>query len=167
MSVGVVLTDVCEGGMTFSQSLEKTYAQGLFEDDVFVDLEGTEAAQKLLILARELGIPMVLEDIAIEPLAARRHIDSWTSLGSAFEREDAIMAAKAKEATSRGCTLRYVQRIECSPAAELGAGHRVHAKASVRLEEVALGSPHATVKGAIYHFRCVGVGLRGGGRGPR
>ena len=150
VSAGVVLTDVCEGGMTFSQSLEKTFAQGLFEDDVFMDLEGTEAAQKLLVLARELGVPMTISDIDIQPLARRRPVESWACLGASFQEEDAAMALKAAAATSRGCTLRYVQRIECLPPAELG--NTVQARASVRLEEVPLDSPHASVKGAIYHF---------------
>jgi hypothetical protein len=32
---------------------------------------GQEAAQKLLILVRELGVPMLLEEIDVEPLATR------------------------------------------------------------------------------------------------
>ena len=151
VSAGMVLTDVCEGGFTFTQALERTFAQGLFEDDVFVDLEGTEAAQKLLILAREMGIPMTMDEIEVEPLAARRQVDSWACLGSTFEAEDKALAARAKAATARGCTLRYVQRIECATPAELG-NERIEAKASIRLEEVPLDSPHAMVKGAVYHF---------------
>jgi len=152
VSAGMVLTDVCEHGLTFTQALEKTFAQGLFEDDVFLDLEGTEAAQKLLILARELGVAMTVEDIDIEPLAARRHVNSWASLGDTFAAEDQALAARAKQATAKGCTLRYVQRIDCITPAELGNLANLRAKASVRLEEVPLDSAHASVKGALYHF---------------
>jgi aspartokinase/homoserine dehydrogenase 1 len=154
VSAGVVLTDVCEGGLSFTQSVQRTHAQGLFEDDPFLDLEGTEAAQKLLILARDLGVPMQIEDIDIEPLAKRREVGSWTDadLGGVFAAEDKAMAARAAEALANGCTLRYVQRIECSPPAELGNPEGMRAKASIRLEQVKLDSPHAMVKGAIYHF---------------
>ena len=85
VSVGVVISRVCEG-MKFSdvrrlrdsfaphrvtpapphlplplttyKAVAQTYATRLFEEDPFLDLEGAEAAQKLMILARELGVAM-------------------------------------------------------------------------------------------------------------
>lgn len=125
VSAGVILSAVCEDGLSFSAAVEKTYSTGLFEDDVFVDLEGTEAAQKLLILGRELGCPMSIEDIAVEPLATRRKVESWQDLKVVFAAEDIIMAKRAEEAHSKGCTLRYVQRIECSTPAGFGSGSPV------------------------------------------
>lgn len=151
VSVGTVLNDLCDGDMSFSAAVEKTYKQGLFEDDVFLDLEGTEAAMKLLILARELGVAMELSDIKVEPLAIRRTIDSWDSISGSFTQEDTYLKQRADDAKAKGCTLRYVQRIECHPAAELGP-QNITATATVRLEEVPLDSAYALVKGAIYHF---------------
>jgi homoserine dehydrogenase len=151
VSAGNVITAICDGGKSFSQAVEETYATGLFEDDVFVDLEGTEAAQKLLILARELGVPMRIEDIDIEPLATRRPVKAWDDLSYVFAAEDYTLGKRAEAAKAKGCTLRYVQRIDCMPPAELGH-HNVRAKASVRLEEVPLDSPYAMVKGPIYYF---------------
>lgn len=152
VSSGMVLTDMCDHGLSFTQSLIKTYKQGLFEDDAFLDLEGLEAAHKLLILARELGVAMCIEDIDVEPLASRRPIASWHDLKDEFAAEDASMRERVLQAASRNCTLRYVQRIVCNPAAELGNQRSVAAKASVRLEEVPLDSHQALVKGAVYHF---------------
>lgn len=40
VSAGVVLTEICDNGLKFSEAIEKTYATGLFEDDAFVDIEG-------------------------------------------------------------------------------------------------------------------------------
>jgi len=152
VSAGVILSAVCEEGLSFSQAVEKTFTTGLFEDDVFVDLEGTEAAQKLLILGRELGCSMSIEDIFVEPLASRRKVDSWHDLSEVFAVEDIDMAKRARDAKAKGCTLRYVQRIECSTPAGFNTGESVQAKASVKLEEVPLDSAHGNVKGATYHF---------------
>jgi len=74
----------------------------------------------LLILARELGVAMRIEDIEVEPLASRRPISSWYELKDEFAVEDASMRERVLQAASRNCTLRYVQRIVCNPAAELG-----------------------------------------------
>jgi aspartokinase/homoserine dehydrogenase 1 len=120
VSAGVILSAICDDGLSFSAAVERTFSTGLFEDDVFVDLEGTEAAQKLLILGRELGCPMALEDIKIEPLASRRKVDNWHDLSTVFAKEDIYMARRAQEAKEKGCTLRYVQRIECSTPVGFG-----------------------------------------------
>lgn len=125
VSAGVILSAICEDGLSFSDAVEKTHITGLFEDDVFVDLEGTEAAQKLLILGRELGCAMSIEDIEVEPLATRRQVDSWHDLKDVFAKENVEMARRAKEANAKGCTLRYVQRIECSTPAGFGSGSPV------------------------------------------
>eukprot|EP01036_Dinobryon_divergens_P033744 gene33744-43607_t len=69
VSSGMIITEMSDNGLTFTEALMKTYKQGLFEDDAFLDLCGLEAAHKLLILARELGVPMLLEEIDVEPLA--------------------------------------------------------------------------------------------------
>ena len=152
VSVGVVITDICENNSSFTQALSHTYKTGLFEDDVFVDLEGREAAQKLLILARQLGYPLNLEDIEVEALAKRRIVSDWNNLGTLFAEEDSALSARAAAAKAKGCTLRYVQRIECTPPAELGCDTTIKPKATVRLEEVPLNSPFAMVKGAVYYF---------------
>jgi homoserine dehydrogenase len=152
VSVGTILTYICDNKMSFTEALLKTYKQGLFEDDVFLDLDGSEAAEKLLILGRELGFAMRREDILVEPLAARREIKSWTNFSDTFAEEDSLFAKKAFEAASHGCTLRYVQRIICTPPAELGIRNGLKVEATVRLEEVPLDSIYALVKGPVYHF---------------
>ena len=154
VSAGTVLTWICDDGLSFSDAVLKTYEAGLFEDDCFLDLEGIEAAQKLLILGRLLGIPLELSDIEIEPLARRREVISWqnVSTNGSFQEENIKMKARADKARSNNCTLRYIQRIECSVPAELGQQHKIVAKASIKLEEVPLISSYAMVKGPVYHF---------------
>jgi hypothetical protein len=81
-----------------------------------------------------------------EPLATRRHIESWSDLGTAFAAEDAVIERRAQAAAAKGCTLRYVQRIDCPTPAVLGGERATQVKASIRLEEVPLDHPHAMVK---------------------
>ena len=152
VSIGVVLNEILDNGLSFTQALSKTQKTGLFEDDVFLDLEGTETAQKLLIVARELGCAMSIEDIEVEVLAKRRPVQSWNNINGLFDEEDQIIAQRIADAKSRGCTLRYVQRIVCNPAAELINLGNSTIKASVKLEEVPYDSPYAAVKGAVYYF---------------
>lgn len=147
-----MLTDFCENSLSFTAALRRTYAQGLFEKDIFADLEGTEVAEKMLILLRELGFSSCIEDIEIEPLASRRIIRDWNCLGDEFAIEDINLFAKAVKAKENQCTLRYIQRIECSPVLQLGKAVDRTVKASVRLEEVPNDSQHAMVKGAVYQF---------------
>jgi aspartokinase/homoserine dehydrogenase 1 len=158
VSAGTVITEMTENGLSFTQAIEKTYSTGLFEDDVFEDLAGVEVAQKLLVLARELGAPMALDDIEIEPLAKRREVKNWASLGDTFKEEDAMWAKRVADAKSRGCCLRYVQRIQCVPPVELGnADDGIDSDvptitACVRLEEVPEHSMYGLVKGPVYYF---------------
>lgn len=165
VSMNTVLTKIYDEGKSFAQAVRETHATGLFEDDPLVDLHGHEVAEKLLILSRDLGYMLTLQDIEIESLLlpSSQHsakIDWKNITDSDFEAENAFFLAKAQQAKANNCTLRYIQRIECYPPAELGGcnGHCVNShggskiKATVKLEEVPLDSPHALVKGAVYHF---------------
>mmetsp|Transcript_13662 Transcript_13662/g.22791 ORF Transcript_13662/g.22791 Transcript_13662/m.22791 type:complete len:919 (+) Transcript_13662:124-2880(+) len=153
VSLNEVMSGICEEGLTFTDSLMRTYNEGLFEDDTFVDLEGLDVAEKSLILARELGYALEIEDLTTQPLARRREIHSWENITNEFAAEDKDLADKARAAAAKGCTLRYVQRITCDPPAVLGRrSHESKISVTAQLEEVELGSAHAMVKGAVYHF---------------
>jgi aspartokinase/homoserine dehydrogenase 1 len=152
VSAGAVLTDITDNGLSFSESVSRTFSKGLFEDDVFRDLEGIDVAEKLIVLGRELGIPMKIEDVEIEPLAPRRPIDTFLDLSQSFPEEDRLFKEKAAAAARKHCTLRYIQRIECSPAVGLAHSFTGKVRATVKLEEVPLHSALAMVKGPLYHF---------------
>lgn len=154
VSASQIMT-MCDAGKSFSEAIGLTYEQELFELDPFIDLEGHESAQKLLILARTLGYPLNLEDIEVEPLASRRDVKNFLSCAEEFKVEDALYAEKVKAAKAKGCTLRYIQRLECSPSIEIGvtAYADISMKATIRLEEVKIDDPIAQVKGAVYHFQ--------------
>lgn len=153
VSVNMILTAVFEEGVSFTTALQRTYDQGLFEEDAFADLEGVDAGEKVLIMGRELGIPLHMKDVDIMPLAPTRDIPDWRNIQGLFDREDAYIAQRVEKARANNCTLRYVQRIECDPPAELGGRYgAIKVKASVQLEEVPMDSILAMARGAVYNF---------------
>lgn len=153
ISANTVIREMCETGLTFTQALIRTYNKGIFEDDPFADLEGTDAVEKALIISRELGFATTQKDFDIEPLAKRREINSWKNITNEFAIEDKELTSKIVNAKSRGCTLRYIQRIECCPPAEYGSNRSYSTvKVTSKLEEVPFDSDLALVKGYQYHF---------------
>ncbi len=154
VSINNVLSLMCESNVTFSEAVRQTAEADLFEKDCFHDLEGIDASSKLLIMCRELGYPLCIEDIEVEKVAKRRPIKELGAVHKTgeFAEEDAYFAKRVKEAAAKKCTLRYVQRLELTPPAELGFERNVNdCKACARLEEVPIGSAHA-VTGPVYHF---------------
>jgi aspartokinase/homoserine dehydrogenase 1 len=71
-------------------------------------------ARKLLIIAREVGMELELEDIEVEPVIANgfaADVDG-EKLISRLKALDADFAERANAAKADGCVLRYVGRIE-------------------------------------------------------
>jgi bifunctional aspartokinase / homoserine dehydrogenase 1 len=112
-------------GKNFSDVIREAREKGFTEPDPRDDLRGTDVARKLLILAREIGIPLELSDISVENLVppSCEQAASVDEFFAALERENPAFEHRRKEATASGKALRYV--------ATLQGG-----KASARLEAV-------------------------------
>jgi len=153
VSCQTVLTLVMEG-VSLTDALGRVYDKGLFEPDPWEDLCGIEAASKILILARVMGLPLNIEDIKYEPLVTRKEGVNFPDIRSSklFEDEDKELKRRALQAKANNCTLRYVQRLKCAPAAEMGVHKDYQWETSVALEEVPLDTDLAIVKGPIYFF---------------
>ncbi len=84
-------------GIAFSAVVKDAQAKGYTEPDPRDDLSGKDVARKLLILAREIGIPAEEGAVAVESLA---------------DRSDADLEALRSSAAAKGEVLRYIARIE-------------------------------------------------------
>jgi len=90
--------------MTFSQAFAEAKDKGLLSTDPTLDVSGYDTAQKMLIIAREFGMKVEMEDVKVEPL-----LTSCDKMGPDF---DADMTARCKEAAAKGERLCYVGDID-------------------------------------------------------
>jgi aspartokinase/homoserine dehydrogenase 1 len=103
-----------EDGVPFSEAVEKAMQLGFTEPDPRDDLSGMDVARKLLIIAREVGMELELEDIEIEPVIDTEFaadIDS-TELISRLKVLDDGFAKRVDRARAEAKVLRYVGRVE-------------------------------------------------------
>jgi aspartokinase/homoserine dehydrogenase 1 len=133
-----------DGSRPFSALLREAHALGYTEPDPRADLSGVDVARKLVILAREAGLPLSLNDVEVEnlvppELAAMSLDDSMQHL-HAF---DAPMSARLAEAQVNSGVLRHVGQLRRD-------GH-----ASVRLAVLPAGHPfaHTRLADNVVQFR--------------
>lgn len=103
-----------EDGMAFSEAVAKAMALGFTEPDPRDDLSGMDVARKLLIIAREVGMELELDDIEVMPVIAEGFAaDAPTdALPKRLEALDEDFAKRVDAARADGAVLRYVGRID-------------------------------------------------------
>jgi aspartokinase/homoserine dehydrogenase 1 len=102
-----------DGAKPFSQVVREAHARGYTEPDPREDLSGMDVARKLVILAREMGTEIELEDVEVESLVPEDlRASSVEDYFESLSRHDATVAARLDAARSRGEVLRYVGTIE-------------------------------------------------------
>lgn len=123
------LFNVFDGSKPFSQIVRDARDSGYTEPDPRDDLSGMDVARKVIILAREMGMRLELDDLEVESLVpdglGSGSVDEFLD---ALPKFDAAMNQRWKDAHNSGSILRYVGRLS------QGGG------ATVRLE--ALPSDH-------------------------
>ncbi|MDR1908941.1 MAG: bifunctional aspartate kinase/homoserine dehydrogenase I [Spirochaetaceae bacterium] len=119
-----------DGSRSFSELVREARSKGYTEPDPRDDLNAMDAARKALILARECGMSLEFEAVAIEPLlpAACFEAAGVESFFEELKKSDALFEERRRKAAAGGKALRYVAVIE-------------DGSATIRLREEAPGSP--------------------------
>ncbi len=123
-----------DGQQPFSELLGEAHAQGYTEPDPRDDLAGVDVARKLVILAREAGVRIELEDVAIESLVppALMAVDREQFLQRLPEL-DAAIAARYAQAQAGHRHLRYMAKVDRHGVAQVGLGEVADQHAFARL----------------------------------
>lgn len=107
-----------DGSQPFSALLQEAKRLGFTEPDPRTDLNGGDVATKLLVIARQLGWRLDLEDVRVDSLLP-------------FSDDD--IARRYAEAAGSDCVLRYIAQLSNGQAsAELATVSRTHPFANTR-----------------------------------
>ena len=100
-------------GMTLSEATKLAKEKGFTEPDPRDDLSGTDVARKLLILARESGLKLELDDIHVESVLPESYSQGdVTAFMNKLPQLDEQFKTRADDAAKAGKVLRYVGSIE-------------------------------------------------------
>ena len=128
-------------GPTFASLVRAAQEAGLTEPDPRLDLGGRDALRKLLILAREAGVQLEEQDVAVEPLIPASLFGvPLDEFYRGLEALEPVFAQAHRDALAKGCRRRFVAFLEEDAVRPLGY------RAGIRVQDVPETHP-------AYHLR--------------
>jgi len=150
-----------EDGVPLSSAVAKAMELGYTEPDPRDDLSGMDVARKLLIIAREVGLKLELDNITVEPVVPMEvvgHVDR-SQLIETLQSLDESFSARIAQAAGNDRVLRYVARLE-------------EGNCRVSIEEVPRSKPLGAVRDGenalvihTHYYQPIPMVLRGYGAG--
>jgi bifunctional aspartokinase / homoserine dehydrogenase 1 len=115
------LFNAYDGERSFSAIVHEARQRGFTEPDPRDDLSGMDVARKLIILGREIGLKLELEDVQLESLVpAALTGGTIEEFMARLPQYDDAMAQRLAGARSRGKVLRYTGSLSASGEARVG-----------------------------------------------
>jgi aspartokinase/homoserine dehydrogenase 1 len=109
------LFNVWDGRKPFSAIVREAKANGYTEPDPRDDLSGMDVARKFVILGREMGLPLEIENIELEGLIpAKLAACSPMEFMDRLNEIDEFMLPKLEKARAKGRVLRYVGSLDAA-----------------------------------------------------
>jgi len=100
-------------GKSFAQVVKQAQDEGYTEPDPRLDLGGTDVMRKILILAREAGHPLEMEDIENESfLPASCFNGSVSDFYNELEKQEPHFKQLYDAAAAAGCKLKFIAKFE-------------------------------------------------------
>ncbi|HLO57851.1 MAG TPA: bifunctional aspartate kinase/homoserine dehydrogenase I [Bacteroidales bacterium] len=122
--------------ITLSKAIRMAMEAGFAEPDPRIDLSGTDVKRKLLILARESGYPLEINNIDVIPfLPAECFEGSPDDFWNAVSKYDSVFEERRKKLTLENKKLRFVAMLD-------------NGKASIELMEVGMSHPAYPLEGS-------------------
>lgn len=154
-------------GESFASLLKRAHEEGLSEKDPRIDLGGSDVLRKLLILAREAGIPLEAEDVEIRPMLSEEFfscpLEQFYRLLAEYEPK---FVAREDELDELGLRQRFIASIKKDSTARLGY------KAEIKMQTVGIDSPFYWISGTENVIAVTGrysapLVIKGAGEGRR
>ena len=122
---------------TFQDIVSKAVSEGYTEPDPKIDLSGVDVARKILILARESGFDLELDDVKNQSFLPQECLDTSTNqeFFDALLKYEVDFQKILSKATDDHCRLKYVAEFE-------------NGKANVGLQHIALDHPFYNLEGS-------------------
>ncbi|MBV8909372.1 MAG: bifunctional aspartate kinase/homoserine dehydrogenase I, partial [Gammaproteobacteria bacterium] len=115
------LFNLYDGSRGFAQIVNDARQRGFTEPDPRDDLSGQDVARKLIILGREMGLPLELKDVRVESLVpADLTAGTIDEFMAQLPRYDEMIGDRLAAARARGKVLRYTGQLSASGEASVG-----------------------------------------------